>query len=321
MCHQITDKHAEIYCKYEARQQLPAAPVQRMAVTAMRGVNLGFKSLLICFLLLTFGCASTGPNLRADPKLLEANLMQNIAIVGYGKVVWPGRTGNAIIGVQSSKDGIETVIEHIEAILTAKGYRIAFAEPIAVGYPNPGKEQKYYVNYDELGDSDSHEISAGEFAHEYPIDELPADAHAAAVELLRSIEEASLQPEYIDPEHTHVATIAGVTGVDTICVVRTFGRRFTSARAVGEAAISFALALFGGVNSNNTTDSGWTGLICYSAADAHVIWSRGFVLGNDPMEATYAAVESGLKLMPVASEPLDAKCKLWEDKPDRFLCP
>jgi len=119
------------------------------------------------------------------------------------------------------------------------------------------------------------------------------------------------------PDVESVKTLATDTSSDTVCVLRAWGHRYSTARAVG----AFFLGVLTG-SVANTSDRGEAVFACISGKDGTVLWQKTYWLSDDPMDIKQNEVDAGLKLFPAVNMKLTSNCILAKDaeNPNMFNC-
>lgn len=267
------------------------------------------KNLLSLFILFLFilnltSCGS-GPLLRSDPSLSKQNTIKKITLLATSTVHWPSLgSGSPVIGIQSSKSGLEKILPMFKSHLQQMGYVVVFAEPIAAGIPFKSfKNHSAFEDYAKDGNKSlKPNISGDEPAYVYPVSnqEILNSAIALAFEISDSI--ADKEFANYQPSLNHIQKIANATGADTVCQIRALGTRYTGARTVGE--IFRALFTY---YISNTSDSGEFAFVC-SDKTGKVLWQISHPIDNDPMDVSASHIVETLEHFPKAGESMQYKC-------------
>lgn len=271
------------------------------------------------------GCSST-PNLRADKNLQNDNPMKRITLLGASHVYWP-RMGSehSVLGLKSSREGLEHVLPLVKSALEKKGYEIVFSEPVVIGFPLPNHDNVVYENYDDEGSSSKWNLEGEAPAYTYPRFEENVKLGSAALDILRDLDTAitSQQLNLYSSKLSSIKAITQEIDSDTVCAVDIWGLRYTKARAVGSFAAQFGVALLTMgmvVIPANASDIGAATLVCISGNDASVLWQKKYPLGNDPIDIEQENVDSGLAHFPDFAANLTSNCRVHESQEDMFVC-
>ena len=269
------------------------------------------------------GCAST-KKLRASEDLTNQNKMKDIAVIGGSMVVRPRRFGNeAVLSLSDSKKAIEIAVKEVKKELEVRGYNVVYSEPVGVGYKWPAFKENWVYNYESKeGEPDKWQIQDGSPAFEY---NSTANNGAFRQSIRDEYERLNVALnsrkvlEYI-PVKANLQSIQQVTGGDTICMVRTYGRQYSAGRVVGDVALGVLAAMFGGVGTSNSTDSMTTLLVCSNPVSGQVIWQDAIYETSNPVEPGEEHFKSVLNYFPNAEKTLDTTCKMTDKVKSMFDC-
>ncbi len=275
--------------------------------------------MFIALTLLISGCV--GVRIRASDSMMQENSIEKIAILATGRVEWPRMAGKEpVLGMTENKKALDAVVSWTKNVLSKKGYEIVFSEPAGIGYYNSFyKENWVYENYDEKGEqSRKWQVTDRKPAYEYPVVENNQELSKAVRNVFEQMELAiyGRTPNSFIPSKDDLDIIRQVTGADTICFSRVYGRKFSTGRKIAGAAIAAALG-----TSSTVQDSQETFYVFVNASTGEVLWQHGvYIMGKDP---TFPVVtmEMALKYFPEINKTMNPKCKKKSPMGPIYDCP
>ncbi|MDJ0806047.1 MAG: hypothetical protein QNJ78_04360 [Gammaproteobacteria bacterium] len=281
-------------------------------------MKLFYIVLLGLLINLLSGCAAKVPNLKADKGLQTFNPMKEITLLGSSSVYWPRNSGDpAVLGLKSSQSGIENLMVLVKNSIEAKGYQVVFSEPVVVGFPRYGEDKLVYADYDELGPESKWNQDAENPTYIYPVFAGKDEVKSAAIDILKDLDDQVRKNQFnlYSPDLSSIQTVAEVTGADTICAVRVYGIRYSTARAVGAF---FAGMLVG--RHIDKSDRGEAAVACVSSTDGKVLWQKSYALNEDPMDVDQNKVNTGLTYFPAFATNLSSDCEYSQQGSNMYYC-
>jgi hypothetical protein len=281
-----------------------------------------YRISLAMFVALTFlisGCA--GVRIRASDSMMQENSTKKIAILATGRVEWPRMAGKEpVLGMAENKKALEAMVSWTKTVLSRKGYEIVFSEPAGIGYYNPFyKENWVYENYDEKGEeSRKWQVTDRKPAYEYPVIENNQEFCRAIRNVFEQMELAiyGRTLNSFIPSKDDLDIIRQVTGADTICFSRVYGRKFSTRRKIAGVAIAAALG-----TTSTVEDSQETFYVFVSVSTGEVLWQHGvYIMGKDP---TFPVVtmDMALRYFPEINKTMNPKCKKKNTTGPIYDCP
>ncbi len=300
-------------------------------------------ALLLLMLGTTWGCAVKS-QIRVDDQLFENNTTQKIAILSSSKISYPllRSKGNGL-NINDSKESVSIFLSQAKQVFTTKGYEVLYAEPIGIGYnckdwwlmdesgastknspppmttdtpaptqDAPGSPENVPSKAGNENTSEMKKISDSAPVYTYAAIASNRELNAAVSSLLGDLEDAistkkisSFQPKPLD-----IKVIQDITQVDTICINRIFGQKYTAARKAGDFALNTAAAMFGVYAPSHTTEMTESFFTCIDAGKSSVLWQHSVYMAGDPVSPSDSFQNNVLKYFPEKGKPLDRdRCK------------
>lgn len=295
----------------------------------MKSVFLNRRNIVvlgICILLLQMtGCASTGKIVRASEGLETQNSMNEIALIGGAMILRPRMGGKeAVLSLTDSKAAIEIAVPKLKTEMEKKGYRVVYAQPVGVGYKHPSYKENWVFTFDNDGrEQGQRQIQDGSPAFEYPAlyeHELYRKAVREEYERV-NIAISKKQPWAYLPKQENLQTIQKVTGGDTICLVRSWGHQFSSARKAGDVGLDLLASMVGATRTGGYHwDHMETLLVCSSPDTGKVIWHASKATEENPVEPPEDHFKETLALFPPVATPLSKECKMTDKVRSLYRC-
>lgn len=260
---------------------------------------------------LVLGGCGGGLKIRAADKMLKANPIKNIAIIGGGKVFYPSHAGGAEgpVCVAQSKECLSILLTQTKEALGQKGYNIVFCEPAGIGYYDPALRENWVCEDVEHSDK-RWQPKAGEPGYEYPIVEKDPAFRQAVRNIFERINVA-VQARTLSsykPAPSDIAVLQKTTGADTILLERVYGREFTAGRHIGGFMLGVAAAAFGAYGANTEPhESVESFLICVEASTGEVLWQHGLFANRPPRKPEASFMKEVLEPFPNINEPVNPK--------------
>lgn len=297
------------------------------------GTRMFSMSIVLIGLVSAAGC-STKITVRTSPAMLEQNTMQQIAIIGAGRVEWP-RTGekkDPYVGLQESKLALSLLLRQADEELSAKGYEIVFCEPVGIAYhlplyreqwvwdtgrptvdPEPSDQDEEEVREDDSRSQETRwAIVDREPAFLYPIAHDNPEYEKAVREVFEAWNSSIALKEPFTPDMSDegLDIIRETVGGDTICFNRVYGLKYTKARKAGAIAANLVMGVFSGLLGfygalpvpNDTVESYFT---CVDARTGEVLWQHGIHRAGNPVKPEDEFLTDVLKPFPNANLPVD----------------
>lgn len=262
---------------------------------------------LTCALTLS-GCG--GVKIRASDKMLKANPIKNIAIVGEGRVVYP-RQGNreSLICVARSKESLDIILPQTKAALEEKGYSVVFCEPTGIGYYNPALSENWvYEDYEHS--KKRWQSKVRQPGYEYPIVEKDPAFRQALRNIFEGIN-AAVHAQTLSsykPSPSDIAVLHKITGADTIMLERVYGEAFTAGRQLGGFMLDIAAGAVGVYGSNfQPRELVESFLVCVEATTGDVLWQHGRFVNGTPSQPGGTFMKQVLEPFPKINEPVNPK--------------
>jgi hypothetical protein len=261
---------------------------------------------MTCALVLGSGCGG-GVKIRAADKMLTANPVKNIAIIGGGKVFYPSHAAGeeGLLCVAQSKECLSILLTQAKEALVQKGYNIVFCEPVGIGYYDPALRENWVC--EDVGHSDKRwQPKAGEPGYEYPIVERDPAFRQALRNIFEKINVAvrARTLSSYRPSPSDIAVLQKTTGADTIILERVYGREFTAGRHIGGFLLDVAIGPSSGFEPHESVESF---LICVEASTGEVLWQHGLFTNKPPGKPEASFMKQVLEPFPKINEPVNPK--------------
>jgi hypothetical protein len=252
-------------------------------------VQLLLSTIILGFLVFNVYASPVKTYIRASEDLITENPINKIVIVGAGKVIRPRMGGkDAILSLSGSKLFVEDSVRKIKQAFETKGYQVVFAEPIGIGYYSYDRNGYWIYDYEaKAGESDKWRSNGMAPAYEYPSINGDNDVRMAARNEFERINRYLVHRRLVvyDPKKENLATIAESNQADTVCFVRMFGKRYSSAREAGDIALKALAALFGTVSTNTLKEYREAFTVCAAVNTGQVIWQYSHSTSQDPLSS------------------------------------
>jgi hypothetical protein len=243
----------------------------------------------MCFSFLVFNvyASPVKTSIRASDVLITTNPIKKIAIIGESKVLRPRMGGKkAVLSLTASKLFVEDSIQKLKQAFEKKGYQVVFAEPAGIGYYWYGPDGYWVYDFDaKEGELDKWRIEGTSPVYEYATIKNDSSLRNAARTEFERLNRYIANKRFLlyDPQKQNLATIAEANGADTVCFVRMFGKRYSTGREVGDAALTVLAAMFGTVRSSNLKEYKEVLTICSAVDTGQVLWQYTHSTSQDPL--------------------------------------
>ena len=275
-----------------------------------------YKAILvisIASLTPVLGCG--GIRLRASDSMLQKNPIKKVAILSTGRIEWP-RAGvfgekEGVLGLTENKEALAMLTPNMRDIVVSKGYEVVFSEPVGIGYYNPSYKENWVM--EENGDG-AERFKKWQVLDKSPAFEYPAvqnqDFRRAVRNVFEQIELAIYRRELYTfaPSKNDLEVIRQITGADTICFIRVFGRKYSRARKMVHA--------MGRMYSAEIFDYK---LLFVDATSGEVLWQHGSYF---PVRiAVELEEEVVFRWFPEINQPMGPRCKKKDPVGPIYECP
>lgn len=272
-----------------------------------------YRFFPILSVLLLTACVTT-PQFRADP-IEQGSWPSKVTILVSGRVIWPRMAGNeAGTDLEGSKQLVQRTSELIKSAFEAKRYRVQAAIPVGVGFRNERlKNNLIYPDYGKDGDLNHYNAPDASPVFIFPQLKENSALMGPSRNLFESvewhIEARNLNSMLFSSEEVRV--IAQAMGSDSVCLVRVYGTKFSDARKIGTLLLN---------RQASSTETLSLLVSCASAWDGSIVWQRTVTMNKDPLAIEPADIDSLLRFLPDATQPLPAECRPIEKNKRLYAC-
>lgn len=261
--------------------------------------------LSVISLIIISACASKGIYIRASDNFVKNNDIQKVAIFAEGKVNWPrmGKDGNSII-LNSSKESLINSLTLTKDLLASKGYDVVTSHPVGVGYNSKG----WWLVDNSKEELDKKEIDDNRPVFLYPEFKEGPEMTTSVHNLIDALEQSVSQKQVsnFSPDIEDIEVIKKYTDADTICLLKTYGVKYSTGRKVGDFALGVLAAMFGASRASQSTDRVHLSYIFIDTDTKEVIWQHGEMTAADPINPSKDFVSKTLHYLPKVEEEMDS---------------
>ena len=122
------------------------------------------------------------------------------------------------------------------------------------------------------------------------------------------------------PSQASLATIAQMTGSDTVCIVNVWGQIHTTGRKIAHGLVTTMRIIFNNGTHTRLLDWVETNVICSQVASGKVLWHHWYREYIDPTDPSAEYYIDLLKELPNVDKLLKSSCKLANKSLSTYDC-